>query len=106
MAPTRGPAVAFLFLAVRRIIKLIVLAIRSEDAKELELLVLRREIADLRRQVRRPAYEPADRAMLAVFTKVLPRSRWRKGVLGHASHFALLAPPPAEGASRRTRLVT
>jgi hypothetical protein len=49
---------------------------RSDDANVMELLTLRHEIAVLRRQVGRPAYHPADRALLAAFSRLLPRSCW------------------------------
>ncbi len=67
-----------MFLAVRRTIELVVLAFRSGESKEIELLALRQEVAVLRRQVKRPAYEPADRAMFAVLSRLVPRSRWQQ----------------------------
>jgi hypothetical protein len=42
----------------------------------LELLVLRHQLTVPRRQLPRPKLEPADRALLAAVSRVLPRSRW------------------------------
>ena len=69
---------AFVYLAVRRMFDLFLLSFRSEDSKEVELLALRHEVEVLRRQVGRCAYEPADRALLAVFSRLLPRSSWAR----------------------------
>jgi putative transposase len=54
-----------------------VLLARGDAAKDLEILVLRHQLAVLRRQTPRPKLvEPADRALLAAVSRVLPRSRW------------------------------
>jgi transposase InsO family protein len=58
------------------IIRLFVLLARSDAAKDLEILVLRHQLTVLRRQVSRLKLEPADRALLAAVSRVLPRSRW------------------------------
>jgi putative transposase len=50
---------------------------RDDAAKELEILVLRHQVAVLRRQVKRVEYRPADRALLALLSRALPRSAWR-----------------------------
>lgn len=71
----RGQLWAFIYLAIRRLFELVVLSFRAECSKEIELLALRHEVAILRRQVGRTAYQPADRALLAV-RDLLPRSRW------------------------------
>ncbi|MGE5830919.1 MAG: hypothetical protein ACM30G_21525 [Micromonosporaceae bacterium] len=47
---------------------------RRPDA--VEIAVLRRQLAVLRRQVPRPRYTPADRMLLATLAKLLPHERW------------------------------
>ena len=60
----------------RHLLGLAVLRCRSEAANEVELLVLRHELAVLRRQVARPSCRPADRVFLAALALMLPRERW------------------------------
>jgi putative transposase len=49
---------------------------RSDAVNEVELLVLRHELAVLRRQVGRRSCRPADRVFLAALARALPRERW------------------------------
>src|SRR6266536_3077048 len=56
---------SFLYLAVRALLGLLVRCRRGPDVKDVELLVLRHEIAVLRRQVGRPRLRLADRALFA-----------------------------------------
>src|SRR5664280_314855 len=74
-----------------RVMALVFLCFRSSDSKELEIVVLRHELAVLRRQVSRPALPPADRAFLAAASRLLPRPRWR--VLRHPGNLAGVTPP-------------
>ena len=60
----------------RHLLGLAVLRCRSEAVNEVELLVLRHELAVLRRQVVRPSCRPADRVFLAALAGMLPRDRW------------------------------
>ena len=67
---------SFVYLALRRLLELLVLCWRSTDAKEVEILVLRHQLAILRRQHPRPRLQPQDRALLAALSRLLPRPRW------------------------------
>src|SRR5215218_2921937 len=68
------PKLAYLTLC--RSIQLLALLGRGDASKDLEFLVLRQQLTVLRRQVPRPRLEPADRALLAAISRVLPRSGW------------------------------
>src|SRR5919202_1070148 len=48
----------------------------TPDADAVENVVLRHQLGVLRRQVPRVRYTPADRMLLAVLAKLLPRERW------------------------------
>jgi putative transposase len=68
------PRLAYLTLC--RSMQLLALLARRDAAKELEILVLRHQLAVLHRQTPHPRLEPADRALLAAISRVLPRARW------------------------------
>jgi hypothetical protein len=69
---------SFVYLALCRLLQLVVLLGRSERSKELEILVLRHELAILRRQPQRVHVRPSDRAILAALARALPRSAWTR----------------------------
>jgi hypothetical protein len=46
------------------------------DVKDIEIAVLRHQLMVVRRQVARPRYAPADRMVLAILARLLPRERW------------------------------
>jgi hypothetical protein len=66
---------SFVYLALRRSLELVLLCFRSAEAKEIEILVLRQELAVLHRQHPRPRLQAADRALLAALSRLLPRAR-------------------------------
>jgi hypothetical protein len=66
---------SFVYLALCRLVQLVVLLGRSERSKELEILVLRHELAILRRP-RRARLRAVDRAILAALARALPQSAW------------------------------
>ncbi|MFN2469396.1 MAG: hypothetical protein ABR583_00055 [Gaiellaceae bacterium] len=67
---------SFAYLAVRNLFALVWLLARPRRAKELEILVLRHELAMLGRQARQPKLTRADRALLAALSRSLPRVVW------------------------------
>jgi putative transposase len=71
------PAVtlSFLYRAFWRVLQLIRLIARKDTDLAIEVVVLRHEVAVLRRQVHRPGLEPADRALLAGLARLLTRQR-------------------------------
>jgi putative transposase len=69
-------ALSFVYWSLRRLLELMVLRRRSEREKEIEILLLRHQLRVLERQVARPTLAPADRALLAAFSRVLPRGAW------------------------------
>jgi len=94
---------SFLYWLLRRLLELLVLRMRSERAKEIEILVLRHQLRVLERQVVRPQLRPWDRALLAGFSRVLPRSPWSSFFVSPATllrwHRELVAPPVDVSAS-------
>jgi putative transposase len=58
-------ALSFLCRALVRVLQLIRLICGKDTDLATEIVILRREVAVLRRQVHRPELQPADRAVLA-----------------------------------------
>jgi hypothetical protein len=68
--------VSFVYVLACRLFELVVLLVRRDSPKELEILVLRHQLAILRRQTRRPQFTPSDRFLLTALSRVLPRRSW------------------------------
>jgi len=82
-----------LYLIFVRLCGWLVLLGRSAASKNAELLVLRHEVAELRRTHPRPRLDWADRAILAALTQLLPR-RLRVHRLVTPRYSSSVAPPP------------
>ena len=64
--------ISVLYLFMVRVFGWLALLARSGTSKEVEILVLRHEVAVLRRQVARPKPGWADRAVIAALARLLP----------------------------------
>jgi len=64
-------AIRLLYLILRQVMAWFGLLARNSRSKNAEILVLRHEVAVLRRQVRRPRLSWADRAVFAALTRLL-----------------------------------
>jgi hypothetical protein len=65
--------VSLLYLLFRRVLSVAALRVRSREFKELEIVVLRHELAVLRRQISRPRLDERDRVFLAAAGQLLGR---------------------------------
>jgi hypothetical protein len=81
-----------LYLALQRVLQLVFLLFRSTQSEDLEIILLRHELAVLRRQVRRPVFRAADRPFLSAASRLLPRVNCSSFVISPGD-----APPLAPG---------
>src|SRR2546421_5888879 len=68
----RAMSASLVYLLLRQILQMLTQLARDGGAKDVELLVLRHQVAVLRRQVHRPDLEPADRVVLAALESRTP----------------------------------
>jgi hypothetical protein len=73
--------VSLCYVLLRWLLEFVVLRVRSKALKELEIVVLRHELAILRRKTRRPAITAVDRLFLSAASRLLPRPRWRSFIV-------------------------
>jgi putative transposase len=65
--------IRLIYLLMIRVFGGLALLTRSDTSQDTEILVLRHQVAVLRRQVTRPEPDRADRAVIAALTRPLPR---------------------------------
>src|SRR6187397_1682473 len=85
-------ALRLIYQMFSKLLGWIVLRTRSDTTKEIEILVLRHQLAVLQRHAPRPRFSWADRALLSSLTRLLPIRRRRRAPR-HASDHPALAPP-------------
>jgi putative transposase len=68
-----------------RVLQLAGLRLRSHEWNELEIVVLRHELAILRRRTRCPTITAVDRTFLAAASRLLSRSRWTSFIVTPAT---------------------
>jgi putative transposase len=68
-------ALSFFYLAFVRTMQILRLQRSDNSDLAIEVVMLRHEVAVLRRQIARPALRPSDRALLAGLSRLMPRSK-------------------------------
>ena len=77
--------VSFCYVLLRWLLEFVAMRVGSKEFMELEIVVLRHELALLRRKTRRPAITAVDRLFLSAASRLLPRARWRAFIVTPAT---------------------
>ena len=88
-----------LYLIFCRVLGWLMLLTRTTAAKDAEILILRHEVAVLRRQNPRPRLSWPDRAVLAGLIRLLPKplQAWRVVTPAHGRLYAKVTPKVGDG---------
>jgi hypothetical protein len=73
------------YVVLRWTLQFAALRLRSNEFKDLEIVVLRHELGILRRRTRHPAITWTDRLVLAAASRFLPRAHWRSFIITPAT---------------------
>ena len=76
------------YRVLRWVLQVAALRVRSTDFKDLEIVVLRHELAILRRHARRPRMTWTDLIFLTAASRLLPRARWPSFIVAPATLLA------------------
>ncbi len=73
-----GQVQSLLYVAFVKILRLLRLGRRDNEELAIKVVMLRHEVAVLRRQVARPVLQPSGRALFAGLSRLLDRGRWER----------------------------
>ena len=72
----RTVVLSFLYRLLRHVVEFVRIRRMDDVAKDAEILVLRHQLAVVRRQASRPRFSWTDRALIAGLARLVPRERW------------------------------
>jgi len=89
------------YLLTCRVLALVLLRFRTDRSKDIEIVVLRHELAVLHRQIARPELKDIDRVFLAAASRFLPALGGRCSLFGPRPSFdGIAAWPRVTGPTR------
>ena len=95
-------ALSLLYRLSRRALEAVPVLWSDAAAKDAEILVLRHQLAVLRRQVARPRLTWSDRALISMLASLVPRERWGSFLITPQTILGCIARSSASGGPTRT----